>query len=109
MGPIQRRLGTLESSIGEHRGRPAEISRAQRTQEIWASSALAGATLTLAETRSLVERGIVGGTRPFRDYLLVWGYAQGLNWVVRQRPSRPLFTVSELRTLHVLLCAPLAL
>ncbi|HXP92421.1 MAG TPA: Fic family protein, partial [Candidatus Binatia bacterium] len=109
MRPIERRLATLESSIAEHRGRPAEITRAQRTQEIWASSALAGATLTLAETRSLLERGIVSGTRPFRDYLLVWGYGQGLGWVARQRPSRPVFTVAELRALHVHVCAALAL
>jgi Fic family protein len=109
MGPLARRLAVLESLIGEHRGRPAEISRAQRTVETWASSVLAGATLTLAETRSLLERGIVSGTRPFRDYLLVWGYGQGLDWVVRQRPSRPLFTIAELRALHVSICTPLGL
>jgi hypothetical protein len=109
MRPLDRRLAALESAIAEHRGRPAEISRAQRTQETWASCALAGATLTASETRSLLERGIVSGTRPFRDYLLVWGYGQGMNWVTRQRPSRPLFTIAELRALHVHVCSALAL
>jgi Fic family protein len=109
MGPIERRLGALEASIAEHRGRPVPITRRQRTEETWASAALAGVTLTLPEARSLLERGIVGGTRPFRDYLLIWGCGQGVEWVARQRPARPLFTVAELRRLHGYVCAPLAL
>lgn len=109
MGPLEQRLAILESAIAEHRGRPAQITRRQRTEETWASAALAGATLTLPETRSLLERGIVGGTRPFRDYLLIWGYGQGVEWVARQRPMRPLFTVAEVRGLHVQICAAAAL
>lgn len=102
------RLRRLEARLAD---RPAAtaVSRAERTEETWASAALAGATLTLAETRALVERGAVMGTRPFRDYLLVWGYGAAVDWVARQRPGRRLFEIAEVRALHVRFSAASAL
>ncbi len=90
-------------------GEPVKL--ALRLEEVWGSCALSGAALNLAQTRALLQRGLVAGDRPFRDYLMVWGYGQASGWVQSQRPrtSGALLTVAEVRQLHARVTAGMAL
>ena len=75
---------------------------ALRLEEVWGSCALAGSATTLAQTRALLQRGVVAGDRALRDYLMLWSYGQASAWAQAQRP-RPagaLVTVAEIRGLH---------
>lgn len=79
-----------------------QIKFALRLEEVWGSCAFAGSAMTLGQTRALLQRGVVAGDRPFRDYLMVWGYGQASGWVQGHRPpaSGPLISVGDIRQLH---------
>lgn len=111
VGSWAGRLATIEAGALRLRRGPgsAPLARGMVAAETWASASLAGAALTLPETRTLLERGIAAGSRPLRDYLLAWGYGDAVAWIARAQPGRPLFTLAELRALHVRACKPLAL
>lgn len=81
---------------------PEHVRFALRLEEVWGSCAFAGSATTLSQTRALLQRGVVAGDRPFRDYLMVWGYGQASAWVQAQRPpaAGPLITVGDIRQLH---------
>jgi len=113
----ERALATLEEELLERTAAinpgaaPEALKFALRLEEVWGSCALAGSALTLAQTRALLQRGVVAGDRSLRDYLMVWGYGQASGWVQAQRP-RPggsLVTVAEIRHLHARATAGLAL
>jgi Fic family protein len=91
-------------------GAPPHVKAMLRLEEIWSSCALAGAALTLSQTRALLQRGVVAGDRSFRDYLLVWGYGAAAGWAqahgLRRGPA--VLTLGEVRELHARATAPLA-
>jgi Fic family protein len=117
MADDERRLALIEDDILERARalRPAEapeqLKFALRLEEVWGSCALAGSALTLAQTRALLQRGVVAGDRALRDYLMVWGYGQASAWAQSQRPrgGDSLVTVAEIRHLHARATAGLAL
>jgi hypothetical protein len=103
---VIRAAAGVEPSAG-----PEQAKFALRLEEVWGSCALAGAATTLAQTRALLQRGVVAGDRAFRDYLMVWSYGQASAWVQGQRPrgTGPLVTVAEIRNLHMRISAGTAL
>ena len=107
-------LATVESAILRQRRQPGAppMPRLTVATETWASAALAGAALTFPETRSASSSAASSaGTRPLQRCLPDLGLRLAPSeWVARQRqPVRPLFTLAELRALHVRACKPLAL
>jgi Fic family protein len=113
----ERELRALEEDVLElaATSRPLEASEqakfALRLEEVWGSCALAGSATTLAQTRALLQRGVVAGDRALRDYLMLWSYGQASAWVQAQRPrpAGPLVTVAEIRGLHARVTAGMAL
>lgn len=110
-----RELRGLEANVLELAAGPLEASEqakfALRLEEVWGSCALAGSATTLAQTRALLQRGVVAGDRAFRDYLMLWSYGQASAWAQSQ-PSRTaggLVTVAEIRHLHARATAGMAL
>ena len=97
---IDRELSNLPLNVVAQSSEQNKL--AVRLEDVWGSCALAGAALTLPQTRLLLQRGIVGGDRAFRDYLMVWGYGQASAWVQAQRPraAGSRISVAEVRHLQ---------
>jgi Fic family protein len=90
---------------------PDQLKFTLRLEEVWGSCAIAGSATTLAQTRALLQRGVVAGDRSFRDYLLVWGYGLASAWAQSQRPraSGALISVADVRQLHTRATSGMAL
>lgn len=74
-------------------------------EEIWASAVLAGSTLDLDETATLVERGIATGEHRLDTYVLVADYAAAARFVAEAPPpgrKRTYLRVEEIVTLQAL-------
>lgn len=110
---------TVQELHAEIEGRPGDAGTTRRFErarrdliydEIAASCAIAGAELTPAAIRRLLERGsTVAGS--LADHLLVLGYARAALEIARERPlrgtARRLVTVAEIERLHVTITSPL--
>lgn len=110
---------TVQELRAEIEARPADAATARRFErarrdliydEIAASCAIAGAQLTPAGIRRLLERGTtVAGS--LADHLLVLGYARAALEIARERPvrgaARRLIAVAEIERLHVTITSPL--
>ena len=112
---------TVQELRAEIEARPADPATARRFErvrrdviydEIAASCAIAGAPLTTAAIRRLIERGITVAGQ-LADHLLVVGYARAALEIARERPlrgaARRLIAVPEIERLHVTITSPLDL
>ena len=106
----------LRAEIADRPVDPATSRRFERARrdvifdEIAASSAIAGVTISPGAVRRMVE----AGTTPagaLAEHLLVLGYARAALAIARERivhpPQRRLITVAEIQRLHVTITSPL--
>jgi Fic family protein len=105
-----RRLATFEEALVRERsslrsleGAPARELDRLYLEEIAASTALAGAKLSLPEVEALVARGVVLGPQSLEDCLLVADYADAVRFL-REVPlpagRRPYLRLEEIVGLH---------
>lgn len=107
VGELRSRLGGLPSP-DEAEGIWTDIWY----QEAHSSTALEGNTLVLREVEALLREGKAVGSKEFKDYLEVSGYAAGAKWVYSQAlsagpwTSGKLLTMTEVRHVHRLVMTP---
>jgi Fic family protein len=95
---------TFLSAAGRSPGLDAEL-RKLGLEEIWASTLIAGSTLSFEETTTLVERGVATGDHTLEYYVLVSDYAAAARFVSAAPPPgrRNVFLrLEEIVTLHAL-------
>ena len=69
----------------------------------YSSNALEGNTLTLIETKVLLEDGLTVGGKPIRDYYEAVGHAKAYDFMLKAARSNPFdFSVDMILTLHKL-------
>lgn len=84
----------------------ADADRSHRLNITFTSNAIEGNTLTAAETREVVERGITIGGKPLKDHLEAVDHAKALDWVIDiGGKSESPISESDLRNLHHLVLA----
>lgn len=110
---------TVDALRAEIEARPSDPATSRRYErarrdvifdEIAASCAIAGATLTPGAVRRLLETGTTPAGA-LAGHLLVLGYARAALAIARERmlrqPQRRLITVGEIQRLHVTITSPL--
>lgn len=116
---LNRAVSELYQTVGRL---PEPIEGEEIWEGIWYeethnSTALEGNTLILREVKTLLEEGRVVGTKEFREYLEVQGYAEAALWVYRQAFDAPvhdennevvfpIISLREIREIHRLSIEP---
>ncbi len=73
-----------------------------RTQHVFHSNAIEGSTLTLYETKVVVEDGLTVGGKPLRDVLAAKNLADALDWVEGLSTGAEPLSSTLIRQLHAL-------
>ena len=95
---LLKRIDEAKNEINKHRPLTMEEARQldayYRIGTTYTSNALEGNSLTLTETKVLLEDGITIGGKPIRDCYEASGHAQAYDFMLETARSEP-FTVSE--------------
>lgn len=84
--------------------KPEEIKELDayfRTGTTYSSNAIEGNTLTITETKVLLEDGITAGGKPIRDYFEATGHAKAYDYMLEvARSNRFSLTEETVQKLH---------
>ena len=104
---LLRKIGSYAKVIREHRPlTPDEVKELDsyfRIGMTYSSNALEGNSLTLSETKVLLEDGITVGGKPIRDCYEATGHAQAYDYMLQTARGGPLqFREEDILRLHAL-------
>lgn len=102
--PIWRRIQTNFQALKTHRPLPRDALERLRVQlrlyHTYHSNAIEGNTLSLKETRLILEEGITIGGKSFREHLEATNNAQAFDWIWQQAKPGFRFDHLVLQQLH---------
>jgi Fic family protein len=92
-----------KQAIDEHRPFEGhmlkELQAYYRIDLTWSSNAIEGNTLTLSETKVVLEDGLTVGGKPIKDYYEATGHAKAYDYMFRLIKSRSI-TEADIKELH---------
>ena len=102
---ILKRIDKYKKLIDSHRPlKPEEVKQLDAYYRVgltYTSNALEGNTLTIGETKVLLEDGLTVGGKPLRDSLEAVGHARAYDFMLQQARTQPMvFSEDTVRELH---------
>jgi len=94
------RLRSLRPLSPDEIARSSAIEANLEIEAVFASNALDGNVLTLAETAAIVDSGLAVGGKPLRDHLQVIDHVEALRYVFDLIASSRMLTPRALREIH---------
>lgn len=104
--PIGNSLRVLRDRITQVNAEPLVDTSLQslrywfRTQHVFESNAIEGSTLTVYETKVVIEDGLTVGGKPLRDVLAANDLAHALDWVEELSVGTAPLSTSMIKQLH---------
>ena len=109
IGNLLKRIEANQAIIGNNR--PLEQTQVQNLRDyykigfVYASNALEGSTLTLSETKVVIEDGITIGGKPMRDHLDAVGNARAFDYIW-QLAKKTVLTEEDIKEIHKICFQP---